>query len=147
MITDICCYKRCLCFIFQNFVSVSQESMAVNSDPICNAMEYGSVSSDYPNSPFSWSRCACNIILEWPPSGQISPESEIGQTVWTKGPFTNTCWGGALKFFTLGRGALKKINTNFVVKIEFYMLLYGVDHYFFEYSGRDFQGAYIEDKI
>ena len=70
VITDICCYKRCLCFIFQNFVRVSQESMAVNSDPICNAMEYGAVSSDYPNSPFSWSRCAvicsssfCNKII------------------------------------------------------------------------------------
>ena len=48
---------------------------------------------------------------------------KVLQHLW--GPFTNTCKGGLmqkggpLKFLTLVRGALKKITTDFPLKIEF----------------------------
>ena len=75
----------------------------MNSDPICNAMEYGSVSSDYPNSPFSWSRCVCNIILECPPPGKFHLNRKSVK------PFelrdrSQTLVGGGLKIFHPRKG-------------------------------------------
>ena len=64
---------------------------------------------------------------------------KVLQHLW--GPFTNTCEGGLmqkgglLKYLTLVRGALKKISTDFPLKIEFTCFSMGLPRSFYGKKG------------